>query len=124
MPYDNDKQLFAKLPQIHDLDAPRRDRIITLLERLDEVNDQLHKFEDEKDDIFNELVKLQEETARTGFRYGWLCFTAQKVAGRKTLDKLLLMENGCPAAVIKESYKEGNPSIRRMFYRLREEDMR
>jgi hypothetical protein len=123
MAYDNDRQQYINLPLINDLDTQPRQRVIALLERLDKLKEDLHKLGDEEDDILNELTRIQQETGRSGFRYGWLCFTAVKVAGRKSLDRLLLMENGCPAAVIQQSYKEGNPTTHRKFHRLKEEDL-
>lgn len=120
MAFDQNKEM-SKLPNVMELEDGYRQKVEKLLERLDEVNESRKKLEDEEDDILSELTQIQGKTNQKGFRYGWLCFTATKTAGRKTLDKMLLIENGCPAAVINQSYKEGAPGLRRIFHRLKEE---
>lgn len=112
---------FAKLPIVADLDTEPRQRVIALLESLDQITLEKGKILDREDDIKNELQRLQEQTGRGGFRHGWLCFVSQPVAGRKTLDKGLLLENGCTAQIIKDSYKVGGTSVRNTFKRLPEE---
>ncbi len=117
---EKDRIEYAKLPTVTDLGTETRQRVITLLETLDQVTAEKAKLVDREDDLKQELVKLQKETGRVGFRYGWLCFVAQPVAGRKTLDKMALIENGVPAATIAASYKEGEPGTRCTFKRLPE----
>jgi hypothetical protein len=121
MASNRNHQEFAELPIVTTLETQVRQRVIALLELLDKVSEDRRKLEDQEDDILNELTKLQEETNKKGFRHGWLCFTAQKVAARRTLDTMMLIENGCPASIIEQSYKEGKPSVHRKFHRLKEE---
>lgn len=114
---------FASLPIVADLeDTQVRQRVMALLESLDEITARKHELQLEEDDCLEELQVLQKRTGRTGFRHGWLCYAAQEVKGRRTLDKMLLMENGCPGSVIEASYKQGAPSVRQTFKRLTEED--
>lgn len=121
MAEDKERLEFKKLPPVTELDTQKRKQVIDLLETLDQVATEKALLGMREDDLKDELERLQKETGKTGFRHGWLCFTAQSVAGRKTLDKMLLLENGCPAAVLNASYKEGKPSTRVTFKHLDEE---
>ncbi len=112
---------YTKLPLVTDLDTETRQRVTALLESLDQLITEKRKLLDKEDDLKNELSSLQKSKGKSGFRHGSLCFVAQSVAGRKTLDKELLLENGCSAAVIAMSYKTGAPSTRCTFKRLTEE---
>ncbi len=113
-----DRFEFVKLPPVAQLETEPRQRVIALLESLDLVVREKEKLLDKEDDIKNELQRLQRETERPGFRHGLLCFVSQPVAGRKTLDKGMLLENGCEAVIIAKSYKTGAPSTRNTFKRL------
>lgn len=113
---------FNSLPPVTGLeDVKTRQRVVALLELLDHIVVERTKLEEQEDACKLELEELQRASDKTGFRYGLLCFAAQQVKGRKTLDKMALIENGCPAAVIEKSYKESAPSVRRTFKRLPEE---
>jgi hypothetical protein len=113
---------FKALPPVAELESVQtRQRVVALLEQLDQISSQLEELEQEDEKLKNELEQLQCATGRSGFRYGLLCFISQKTKGRRTLDKMMLMENGVPAATIEQSYKEGAPSTRRYFKRLPEE---
>lgn len=116
----DDRIEYAKLPPIDYLETETRQRVIALLESLDQVVTEMAKLADREDDLKQELERLQAASGRPGFRYGWLCFVAQSVAGRKTLDKMLLLENGVSAKTIESSYKEGKPGTRCTFKRLPE----
>ncbi len=116
-----DRIEFAKLPPVEELPVEPRQEIIALLERLDRVTQVRDRLADEEDDIKNALERLQRNTGKTGFRYGYLCFISQSVAGRKSLDKGLLLEEGVSAVTIAKCYKTGNPSTRVTFKRLSEE---
>jgi hypothetical protein len=117
-----DRAQFASLPPVVELeDVKVRQRVVALLELLDQAVAERQKLEQDEEKYKVELGTLQEATNRQGFRYGLLCFMSQPVKGRRTLDKMLLIENGCPADAINLSYKEGKPSIRRTFKRLGDE---
>lgn len=111
---------YIKLPPVTELDTETRQRVIALLESLDQLTTEKGKILDREDDLKNELASIQKIKVKNGFRHGLLCFTAQSVAGRRTLDKELLLENGCPAVTIAQSYKTGAPSIRRVFAKIEE----
>jgi hypothetical protein len=112
---------FAKLPLTAELEPSIRKRVVELLELLDQTVATREEIEAAEEAYKLELEQLQTASQKPGFRYGLLCYTAQPTKGRKTLDKMALMENGCPAAVIAKSYKEGSPGVRRTFKRLPEE---
>ena len=112
---------FKKLPNVEHLKAPAiKATVIALLTRLDKVKTDKDRLDIEEDDLKTELEVLQEKVGWTGFRHERFCFIASRIAGRKTLDKMLLLENGCPASVLNASYKEGQPTVRRTFRRLEE----
>lgn len=121
MPEAYEKFDHKKIPSVDNLKAPAiKATVIALLVRLDKVKADKEKLEIEEDDLKTELEVIQEKVGWTGFRHEQFCFYASRVAGRKTLDKMLLLENGCPASVLNASYKEGQPSMRRTFKRLEE----
>lgn len=116
-----DRLVFANLPQVTELqDTKTRQRIIALLELLDQMVEKRAKLEAVEEDCKSELEALQTATNKTGFKYGLLCFISQPTKGRKTLDKYLLMEHGVSAKTIQASYKEGAPGTRKTFKRLPE----
>lgn len=118
---DTDHFEFAKLPMVTDLESDLRKQVVTLLESLDRIALAKGTILDQEDDIKNQLQQLQRKANRSGFRYGLLCFVSQSVAGRKSLDKGLLLEAGISATTLKECYKAGTPSTRNTFKRLPEE---
>lgn len=121
-PKEKDGIEYKTLPAVSDLeDSVRRD-IIQLLELLDSTTAKIAGLEAVEEDCKQRLEDLQQKCARPGFRFGFLCFASVPVPGRKTLDKMLLMENGVPAKVINDSYKTGEPGTRRTFKRLGEDD--
>ncbi len=112
---------FQALPAVADLETKTKQRVIAALELLDQVSAQKAVLEAREEELKAELERLQLEAGRPGFRYGWLCFASVPTKGRKTLDKMLLLENGCPASVLNASYKTGEPGTRCTFKRLSEE---
>jgi hypothetical protein len=115
-------QELKKLPNVAGLeDITIRKRVMQLLEDLDQTVREKLALSIREDDLKEELEQLQKQSGKVGFRHGWLCFRAQQVAGRKTLDKMLLLENGCPASVLNSSYKTGKPTTRLTFKHLDEE---
>lgn len=117
---------YAKLPRVSEIDhAQSRQRIIALLECLDQVSGQLQTLEKRDEELKLELQQLQTTTGVPGFRYGFLCFTCQDVKGRATFDadraKTLLLEAGVAPEEVKALTKTGKPSVRRVFKRLEED---
>lgn len=112
---------FTKLPPVADLEIGIRQEIIALLERLDKLTQDKILLLDQEDDLKNELSRLQRLAGKSGFRHGQLCFINQPVAGRKSLDKGLLLEAGVAAITIAKCYKQGEPSTRTTFKKLSEE---
>jgi hypothetical protein len=112
---------FKALPPVADLEPKIRKRVLELLELLDQTVATREEAEAAEEAYKLELEELQTAAQKPGFRCGLLCFAAQPTKGRKTLDKMALMENGVPAAIINKSYKEGSPGVRRTFRRLPEE---
>lgn len=121
MAEDKERLEYKKLPSVNDLEAAKRKQVIELLETLDQIITQKNTLAIHEDDLKDELERLQKELGQTGFRHGWLCFTSQPVAGRKTLDTMMLMEAGVPATTINACYKVGKPTTRVVFKHLDEE---
>jgi hypothetical protein len=117
-----DRTQLSKLPPVADIQADKRARIMHLMEELEVIITQKNALAVLEDEAKDELEKLQMETGKPGFRHGWLVFTAQVVKGRKTLDKMMLLENGCPASILNASYKTGEPYTRSIFKHLTQED--
>jgi hypothetical protein len=117
-----DKIEFAKLPSVSDLPATKRKLAMELMEALDQIVEKKAAILVTEDHLKDELEKIQRLCGTTGLRHGALAFCSQPVKGKKTLDKMLLLENGCPADVLNASYKTGQPSVRNTFKRLEEEE--
>jgi hypothetical protein len=122
MPEDKERQELKKLPSVEGLEAEARKEVMMLLECLDELMVKKAELALQEDNLKDRLEELQKQLKLPGFRHGWLTFRAQPVAGRRTLDKMLLLENGCPASALNLSYKEGQPSTRVTFKHLSEEE--
>lgn len=112
---------YAKLPSAAGLPEEMRNRVTTLLESLAQVTVEKAKILSREDDIQEELTNLQKSTGQPGFRHELLCFACVPVSGKKSLDKMLLIEAGVSAATIAGCYKQGKPHSRNMFKRLPEE---
>ncbi len=113
---------FAKLPLTTGLASQTQAKVEGLLEQLDWIKSQKLNLQIQEDDMVDQLAHLQRETGRAGFRWGNLAFCSQPTKGRNTLDRMLLMEKGVSAAVIKASMKTGEPGVRNTFKRLGEDD--
>ena len=121
--FKEEKVAFAKLPPVAGIqDTGKRLRVMELMEQLETILAQKSNLLVMEDEAKDELERMQKEMAKPGFRHGWLAFCSQQVKGRRTLDKMLLLENGCPAAILNQSYKTGEPYVRNIFKRLDEED--
>ena len=83
-----------------------------------EVTEKLAQLNSREEKLKADLNKLRDEAGRPGFRYGSLTFQSIRVSGKRTLDKMLLLENGCPIRVLEASYKEGKPSLHIVFRNL------
>lgn len=114
---------FASLPSVAEMeDNETRARIMVLLESLDNAVAVRQELEANEEEWKAELETLQAATNKVGFKFGSLCFVSQPTKGRRTLDKMLLMENGVAAKIIQSSYKEGKPGTRCTFKRLAEDE--
>jgi hypothetical protein len=118
---DKERLAFAALPPVSELALTTKAKVMALLELLDTTLEQKARLVEVEEKCKAELEQLQRDAGKEGFRHGWLCYAAQDVDGRKTLDKMLLLEHGVSAKTIATCYKTGNPSVRRTFKRLSEE---
>lgn len=120
------RQEFAGLPRVSEIeDVKIRQRVTALLELLDQTVTEKDRLEAIENDCKDELEQLQTAAGKAGFRCGLLCFQAVQAKGRKTINSEkvqgLLLEYGFPPAQMYEIWKEGEPSVRRTFKRLPEE---
>jgi hypothetical protein len=118
----NEESPLKSLPNVTTLKNEMRQKVMNLMDLLAEVVEQRIQISIREDELKDQLEALQKEAATPGFRYGNLIFRVEQVAGRKTLDKMLLLENGCPISALNASYKEGKPSTRCTFKDLGEEE--
>jgi len=120
---------FAELPDVVALrNKGDRNRAQELLAELDGhtfcfTNVGVEVRRDQRvEEIKAELSELQTKHGWPGMRHGPLCFTAQEVPGRKSLDKGLLMEKlGLTMDQIDDCSREGQPYMRRTFKKIDEE---
>lgn len=115
-----DQSVFTNLPDVTTAKLKTADRKTStaLLEELDGLS-ELSKTTDERiTEIKDLLAGIQDRNHLAGLRFGNFAFRTLEVAGRKTLDKALLVQNGVDPETIEASMKEGKPSMRREFKRL------
>lgn len=91
------KSLIAKLNEAHGMKATA-DKCEARLKELKE-----------------EIQTLQQQLDLPSFRAGRFCCITTQTAGRRTLDRTLLVDNGVDPDIIEASYKEGAPSQRTEF---------
>jgi hypothetical protein len=109
---------YAELPDIRvseALEVPRMLQAQQLLTELDAVVMMEKTYKDRGEEIKRELETLQLVAKLPGFRLESLCFVARLMPGRRTLDRLLLVENGVDPEVIDASMKLGEPYMERRF---------
>lgn len=121
--------VYAALPLISALPKKQMDKARSLMEEVDLINEQMITLQERKIEILGgkqgkveiqgELEKIQLAAGLDGLRYGDWAYVSSISPGRKTLDKGLLLENGCPPEAIAASYKEGKPFTTRTFRNLR-----
>ena len=122
MPSPKDLSVFANLPDItEELKAPDRRRTAPLLEELAELTDCMKRDSERIEQLKGLLESIQTKYGLSGLRFGNLAFRTLEVAGRRTLDKTLLVQNGVDPETIEASMKESAPSVRREFRRIEEQ---
>lgn len=114
---------FAELPtvlQLEDEDdvAQARDLLI----RLDTALSLEKECKRTGDEVKAKLRALQRSKDLRGLRDGSLCYFSREVPGKRTLDKMMLIENGVGAEVIEDSMKTGKPYVEYRFKNLKLED--
>jgi hypothetical protein len=107
---------FKTLPEVREVaELKSRKRIIALLTKLAELDLEMKANKTRMDKTKDELETLQNETGMIGFRFEKLCFISREVPGKKTLDKMALIENGVEPEVIEKSMKTGKSYIEHRF---------
>lgn len=125
---DSQKIVYASLPLTSMLDRRHMKKATALLQEAEEIREQIDTLKERyveivggkigKQEITGELERIQQEAELPGLRWGSLVYTVTQSAGRRTLDKSLLIENGVDPAAIAASYKEGKPFVTRVFKNL------
>lgn len=112
---DKDAGKYASLPLISVLAKPDMTKARRLLQELEGLVAARKEMEEREDEIKELLAALQQDNSLPGLRDQGRCFCVETLAGRKTLDKGLLVENGVTAEQIEASMKEGKPYDRKVF---------
>lgn len=112
---DSDGIRFADLPLVSILDKKSMKKAQGMLEELQALVESQKAAKEREDEIKLELEEMQNKAGAAGLRYGGLCYVAKEVAGRRTLDKGLLIENGVGPEVIEASMKQGAGFVTRTF---------
>lgn len=119
-PASDDPIKFAELPEMSELSKASQLRAANLLIELELVTGMESEAKIRGDEIKNLLEHIQQEEDVKGFRAGNLCFFSREVAGRRTLDRFLLIENGVTPDIIEASMKTGAGYMERRFKNLDE----
>ena len=112
---DKDAGKYASLPLISVLAKPDMTKARRLLQELEGLVAARKEMEEREDEIKELLAALQQDNSLPGLRDQGRCFCVETLAGRKTLDKGLLVDNGVTAEQIEASMKEGKPYDRKVF---------
>lgn len=84
--------------------------IAALMEADLSYQEEQKAIESSRSEIKRQLSRLlAENDAPDGARWNSWCVYITRGKTRRTLDKTLLVLNGCPASVIEQSYKESKP---------------
>ncbi len=97
------------------LDRRKQAECRLLFEEMAALIVQMEALGDRMEEIKLELEQFQYMVDAPGIRHENYVFSATEVAGRKTLDKILLQQNGVSKAIIEASQKQAESHIRRMF---------
>lgn len=110
--------IWANLPLVSVLKRKQMDQSKELLEELDSVHGILATYKERKEEIEEELAQIQMEAKLDGLRWGDWAFRRTVQAGRKTLSKEKLIENGVSADVIAKSFEQGKSFSKDEFKNL------
>lgn len=114
---------FADLPDIHALKGLKpgdRGEMQDLLGELAVVMFNKSQAEAREKEIKADLELLQRRNNLYGLRYKDWCFYAKDTPGKKTLNKVLLLEAGVEADVIEACMKPGRDYVSHYFRDLSE----
>lgn len=106
---------YAELPEVSELGPRLMKQAAELLAELGVVIERQKADEELEKELKVKLEKMQNEAELPGLRHMQWCFVARQAAGRRTLDKMLLIENGVDPEVIEQSMKTGEPYVTRTF---------
>jgi hypothetical protein len=97
------------------LDRRKQAECRLLFEEMAALVVQMEALGDRMEEIKLELEQFQYMVDAPGLRHENYVFSATEVAGRKTLDKIMLQQNGVAKEVIDMSYKKAESHMRRVF---------
>lgn len=113
MPKHNSETLSA-LPELKPAKAAHK----SLIAKLNEAHGMkatIDRCEARFKELKDEIQQIQQQLDLPQFRAGRFCCITTQTAGRRTLDKAMLVDNGVDPDIIEASYKEGAPSQRTEF---------
>jgi hypothetical protein len=99
------------LPDIREFDHADTVECASLLEEYAIYKEQADACEKRMKRIKEQLRDHCESYGTGGMRSGSLAVYYRGMVTRKTLDKTLLLENGCPLEALEASYREGTPFL-------------
>lgn len=116
---ENEKQTRTRkaenstLPLVEQAIPKGKERVIVaeLLKEAKSLKTRVDKDEDRLKEIKMALTEVAELHDLRGFRLGKVAFEYSGYQTRRSLDKGLLVENGCPPEAIDLSYKETEPFL-------------
>lgn len=91
--------------------APSRPRAIQLLNEGHQLRKVMAEADERLKEIKSELSQIQLINDLPGLRIGNLCFIATERAGKSSLNKELLIDNGVTPSQIAASMKAGNSYV-------------
>lgn len=110
MPRRSDETIYSA-PTVDDLESskPRRKTIAALLLNAADLKQEIARCKAELDDLIDQLLSHSQRLGTTSIRHEGVAFYCSESEGKRTLDRVLLIENGVDPNIIEASMKTGKP---------------
>lgn len=90
-------------------------QVMDLLQEAEELSVEIASKAVRLEDIKTILLNVQNENEMNGIRHNNFAYVASFQDGKRTLNKEMLIENGCDPDIISNSYKTGDGFWKREF---------
>lgn len=111
--------VFASLPLVSVLNKKLMKEATDLLQEAQANKFRIAEFQTRQAEVLDRLTEIQRESKQPGLRSGNLAFRWTVTKGRKSLNKVKLIENGVLPSIIEASYVEGEAGEKQEFKEIK-----